>query len=62
MASERKSWWPAFVIRFTSCMSAMMGAHVCTVPFKVIQQLAQHPADGSRLREVLEDAKAIPKN
>ena len=42
--------------------SAMMGAHVCTVPFKVIQQLAQHPLTDRGLAKFLEDAKAIPKN
>lgn len=42
--------------------SAMMGAHVCTVPFKVIQQLAQHPLTDRGLQKFLEDAKSIPKN
>jgi len=42
--------------------SAMMGAHVCTVPFKVIQQLAQHPLTDRGLAKFLEDAKSIPKS
>jgi transaldolase len=42
--------------------SAMMGAHVCTVPFKVITQLAQHPLTDRGLEKFLEDAKSIPKN
>jgi transaldolase len=42
--------------------SAMIGAHVCTVPFKVITQLAQHPLTDRGLEKFLEDAKSIPKN
>lgn len=42
--------------------SAMLGAHVCTVPFKVIQQLAQHPLTDRGLAKFLEDAKSIPKS
>jgi transaldolase len=42
--------------------AAMMGAHVCTVPFKVITQLAQHPLTDRGLEKFLEDAKSIPKN
>lgn len=42
--------------------SAMMGAHVCTVPFKVITQLAHHPLTDRGLEKFLEDAKSIPKN
>lgn len=42
--------------------AALMGAHVCTVPFKVITQLAQHPLTDRGLEKFLEDAKSIPKS
>lgn len=41
--------------------AAMLGAHVCTVPFKVITQLASHPLTDIGLARFLEDAKRIPK-
>jgi transaldolase len=40
--------------------AAMVGAHVCTIPFKVIQQLLQHPLTKSGLDTFLADAKKIP--
>jgi transaldolase len=41
--------------------SALMGADVCTIPFKVIEQLAKHPLTDVGLAKFLEDAKKIPR-
>ena len=41
--------------------SALMGADVATIPFKVITQLARHPMTDAGLAKFLEDAKKIPK-
>ncbi len=41
--------------------SALIGADVCTIPFKVIQQLAYHPLTDLGLAKFLEDAKKTPK-
>ena len=41
--------------------SAMMGADVATLPFKVIQQLAHHPLTDIGLKKFLADAERIPK-
>lgn len=40
--------------------AALMGADVCTLPLKVIQQLAHHPMTDQGLAKFLEDAKKIP--
>jgi transaldolase len=40
--------------------SALLGAHVCTIPLKVIQQLAHHPMTDRGLENFLKDAKSIP--
>lgn len=42
--------------------AALMGAHVATLPFKVITQLAKHPMTDAGLKKFLEDAKSIPKD
>ncbi len=42
--------------------AALLGADVCTIPFKVITQLAQHPLTDRGLEKFLEDAKKIPKD
>ncbi len=42
--------------------SAMMGADVATIPFKVILQLLKHPMTDKGLAQFLEDAKKIPKD
>jgi len=42
--------------------AALIGADVCTVPFKVITQLMKHPLTDSGLAKFLEDAKKIPKD
>jgi transaldolase len=40
--------------------AAMMGAHVATIPFKVIGQLAKHPLTDAGLARFLEDWKKVP--
>jgi transaldolase len=42
--------------------AALLGADVCTVPFKVITQLVKHPLTDAGLKQFLEDAKKIPKD
>ncbi len=42
--------------------AALMGAHVATIPFKVITQLIKHPMTDQGLKKFLEDAKKIPKD
>lgn len=42
--------------------AALLGADVCTVPFKVITQLVKHPLTDAGLEKFLEDAKKIPKD
>ena len=41
--------------------AALLGADICTIPFKVIGQLAKHPLTDIGLAKFLEDAKKIPK-
>jgi transaldolase len=41
--------------------AAVIGADICTVPFKVIAQLVKHPLTDIGLAKFLEDAKKIPK-
>jgi transaldolase len=41
--------------------AALAGAHVVTIPFKVLKQLAQHPLTEIGLQKFLEDAKKIPR-
>jgi transaldolase len=41
--------------------AAVIGADICTVPFKVITQLVKHPLTDIGLSKFLEDAKKIPK-
>jgi transaldolase len=41
--------------------AAKMGAHVATLPFKVIQQLAKHPLTDSGLKTFLDDWKKSQK-
>jgi transaldolase len=40
--------------------AAMLGADVCTIPFKVIEQLIKHPLTDAGLAKFVEDAKKIP--
>ena len=42
--------------------AALMGAHVATIPFKVITQLVKHPMTDLGLAKFLEDAKKIPRD
>ncbi|GAC1569699.1 MAG: fructose-6-phosphate aldolase [Polyangiales bacterium] len=41
--------------------AALIGAGVCTIPFKVIEQLAYHPLTDLGLAKFLEDSKKTPK-
>lgn len=41
--------------------AANMGAHVATIPLKVIQQLAKHPLTDSGLKTFLDDWKKLPQ-
>jgi len=41
--------------------AAMMGAHVVTAPFSVLQQLAKHPLTDIGLKKFLEDWEKVPK-
>lgn len=41
--------------------SALMGAHVATIPFKVLEQFSKHPLTDSGIQKFLEDSKKIPK-
>jgi len=41
--------------------AAMIGADICTIPFKVIVQLMKHPLTDAGLAKFLEDGKKIPK-
>lgn len=42
--------------------AAMMGAHVATIPFKVIAQLAKHPLTDIGLERFLADWQKVPKD
>lgn len=41
--------------------AALIGADVCTIPFKVIEQLAKHPLTDVGLAKFVEDSKKIPR-
>jgi len=41
--------------------SALMGAHVATVPFKVIKQLSKHPLTDIGIEKFLADWEKVPK-
>jgi transaldolase len=40
--------------------AAQLGADICTVPFKVLEQLTYHPLTDLGLKKFLEDGKKIP--
>jgi len=40
--------------------AAQLGADICTIPFKVIEQLAYHPLTEIGLKKFIEDGKKIP--
>jgi transaldolase len=41
--------------------AARMGAHVATIPFNVLQQLAQHPLTDAGIKKFLADWEKVPK-
>ena len=41
--------------------SALLGAHVATIPFNVIQQLSKHPLTDIGLKRFLKDWEKVPK-
>ncbi|HJN02773.1 MAG: fructose-6-phosphate aldolase [Nitrospinota bacterium] len=41
--------------------AALMGAHVATIPFKVIQQLSKHPLTDIGIDKFLKDWEKVPK-
>lgn len=41
--------------------SALIGADIATIPFKVIQQLTKHPLTEKGIEQFLEDWKKVPK-
>jgi transaldolase len=41
--------------------AALMGAHIATIPFKVIQQLAKHPLTDVGIERFLKDWEAVPR-
>lgn len=41
--------------------AAKMGAHVCTMPYNVLLQLAKHPLTDVGLKKFLEDWQKVPK-
>ncbi|MEK6554336.1 MAG: fructose-6-phosphate aldolase [Bdellovibrionota bacterium] len=41
--------------------SAMMGAHIATMPFNVMQGLTKHPLTDKGLAQFLKDAEKVPK-
>lgn len=41
--------------------SALMGADIVTVPYKVLQQLTQHPLTDKGIAQFLKDAQNLPK-
>jgi transaldolase len=40
--------------------AAQLGADICTIPFKIITQLAHHPLTDLGLKQFVEDGKKIP--
>lgn len=42
--------------------SARLGADISTIPFKVIQQLAQHPLTDKGIQQFLKDWESVPKS
>lgn len=41
--------------------AALIGAHVCTIPFSVIQQLVKHPLTDSGIEKFAKDWAKVPK-
>jgi len=42
--------------------SAMAGAHIATVPYKVIKQMIEHPLTKAGIEKFLKDWETVPKN
>lgn len=42
--------------------AAMAGAHIATVPFKVLEQMLHHPLTDSGIDKFLKDWETVPKN
>jgi len=42
--------------------AALIGAHVATLPFNVIEQLAKHPLTDAGLQKFLADWQKVPKD
>lgn len=41
--------------------AAMTGAHIATIPFKVIEQLSKHPLTDIGIERFLKDWEKVPK-
>jgi len=41
--------------------AAMFGAHICTIPFSVLQKMVKHPLTDSGIKRFLEDWKKVEK-
>ncbi|HLE17089.1 MAG TPA: transaldolase family protein, partial [Syntrophales bacterium] len=41
--------------------AALMGAHIATIPFKVINQMANHPLTDKGVETFLSDWKKVPR-
>jgi transaldolase len=41
--------------------AALIGAHVCTIPWSVLKQLAHHPLTDVGLKKFVEDGTKIPR-
>jgi transaldolase len=41
--------------------AARIGAHVCTIPFKVLEQLFHHPLTDAGVKKFLDDWQKVPK-
>ena len=41
--------------------SALLGADIATIPYKVMQSLAKHPLTDKGLEQFLKDAEKVPK-
>lgn len=41
--------------------AALAGAHIATIPFKVIEQLAKHPLTDKGIEQFLKDWESVPK-
>ena len=40
---------------------ALAGAHICTMPFKVLESLVKHPLTDRGLEQFLKDWEKVPK-